>query len=271
MNDSFVKKILAEHRSCTTCPTPSEVVGYFKRLMGLLYKDFAHKPLSSEEAIKANVQLLKVKLKELLLCNPDNRKLDLHLVVDRFFDQLPLIYEKLNQDVQAIFEGDPAARSTSEIIRSYPGFYATAAYRMAHALHGLGVIDLPRIITEHAHSRTGIDIHPGAIIGRFFCIDHGTGLVIGETAEIGDHVKLYQGVTLGALSVRKEDANLKRHPIIEDHVVIYSGATILGGKTVIGHHSIIGGNVWITQSVAPHSKLYYKAGEQRLEKAVDQP
>ena len=145
------------------------------------------------------------------------------------------------------------------MIRSYPGFYAIAAYRIAHALHKLGVEDLPRIITEHAHSKSGIDIHPGAQIGKSFCIDHGTGIVIGETADIHDHVKIYQGVTLGALSVKKSDADIKRHPTIESHCVLYAGATILGGETIIGHHSVIGGNVWLTKSVAPHSKIYYEA------------
>lgn len=144
-------------------------------------------------------------------------------------------------------------------MRTYPGFYAIAAYRMAHQLLKQGVKEIPRIITEHAHSKTGIDIHPAATIGRHFCIDHGTGVVIGETSVIGDHVKIYQGVTLGALSVNKEDASRKRHPTLEDHVVVYAGATILGGETVIGHNSVIGGNVWLTRSVPPLSKIYYQA------------
>jgi serine O-acetyltransferase len=131
-------------------------------------------------------------------------------------------------------------------------------YRMAHILYELNVPLLPRVLTEFAHSRTGIDIHPGAEIGEYFFIDHGTGIVIGETSVIGQHVKLYQGVTLGALSVSKEMASQKRHPTVEDHVVIYSGATILGGETIIGHHSIIGGNVWITESVDPYSKIYHR-------------
>jgi len=139
------------------------------------------------------------------------------------------------------------------------GFYAIAAYRIAHELHSLGVQGTPRIITEHAHSKTGIDIHPGASIGDHFCIDHGTGVVIGETSVIGDHVKIYQGVTLGALSVNKEDATKKRHPTLEDNVVVYAGATILGGETVIGKGSVIGGNVWLTSSVPSNSKIYYQA------------
>jgi serine O-acetyltransferase len=156
-------------------------------------------------------------------------------------------------------EGDPASRNKEEVIRAYPGFVAISAYRIAHELQHLQVENIPRMITEYAHSTTGIDIHPSAIIGENFCIDHGTGIVIGETTEIGNHVKIYQGVTLGALSVRKEDARVKRHPTIRDHVVLYAGATILGGNTVIGEHSVIGGNVWLTSSVPPYSKIYYQA------------
>ena len=143
------------------------------------------------------------------------------------------------------------------MVRTYPGFYAISFYRLAHCLVKLDVPLLPRILTEHAHSKTGIDIHPGAEIDEYFHIDHGTGIVIGETSQIGKHVKLYQGVTLGALSVAKSMADTKRHPTVEDNVVIYSGATILGGYTVIGHDSVIGGNVWITASVEPHSTVYH--------------
>lgn len=260
-DSSFIQKLAHEHQACTTCPPPAEVVAYFKDLLGLLYKDHASKPLQSPEAIRAYLSMLQVRLDELLSCNEHNQALAKQQVGHAFFERLEWLYDKLNEDVEAIYKGDPAAQSPSEVIRSYPGFYAVAAYRLAHELHTLGVVDLPRIMTEHAHSMTGIDIHPGAQIGRHFCMDHGTGIVIGETAEIGDYVKLYQGVTLGALSVHKEDANVKRHPIIEDHVVIYAGATILGGQTVIGHHSVIGGNVWITRSIAPHSKIYYKDGQ----------
>jgi serine O-acetyltransferase len=171
---------------------------------------------------------------------------------------LEQVFDWINQDVDAMFAGDPAAKSRTEILRSYPGFYAIAAYRIAHLFHQNGVKLIPRMITEFAHSRTGIDIHPGATIGQYFCIDHGTGVVIGETTLIGNHVKIYQGVTLGALSVDKADADVKRHPTIEDNVVIYAGATILGGKTVIGKNSVIGGNVWLTKSVLPGSKVYYQ-------------
>ncbi|MCL4167583.1 UNVERIFIED_CONTAM: hypothetical protein GTU68_049689 [Idotea baltica] len=176
-----------------------------------------------------------------------------------FFTMLPEVYDKIQLDVDAMFQGDPAAKTREEVIRSYPGFYAIAAFRIAHALSKIGVHTIPRMITEHAHSKTGIDIHPNATIGDYFCIDHGTGVVIGETTVIGKHVKLYQGVTLGALSVNKEDAQIKRHPTIEDGVIVYAGATILGGNTVIGKNSIVGGNVWLTKSIDAESKVYYQA------------
>ncbi|MEL7147946.1 MAG: serine acetyltransferase, partial [Bacteroidota bacterium] len=161
--------------------------------------------------------------------------------------------------INAMYNGDPAAKSKSEVIRTYPGFYAIAAYRIANALYRLNVPLLPRVITEHAHGKTGIDIHPAAQIGDHFCIDHGTGVVIGETTVIGEHVKIYQGVTLGALSVDKRDATTKRHPTIGREVVIYAGATILGGKTIIGDRSVVGGNVWLTKSIPADSKIYYQA------------
>ncbi|ASK29345.1 serine acetyltransferase [Chryseobacterium sp. T16E-39] len=178
---------------------------------------------------------------------------------DTFFDALPDIYNQLILDSVAILEFDPAAGSLEEILLAYPGYFATYVYRISHQLWKQEVKILPRVISEYAHSKTGIDIHPGAVIGEYFFIDHGTGIVIGETAVIGNHVKIYQGVTLGALNVSKEKANQKRHPNIEDHVTIYSGATILGGNTTVGKDSIIGGNVWITQSVPPNSLVYHKS------------
>ena len=162
----------------------------------------------------------------------------------------------LAEDVQAAYDGDPAAKSPGETIFCYPGIFAITNHRVAHELFKLGVPVIPRIISENAHSIAGIDIHPGAAIGRSFFIDHGTGVVIGETAVIGDRVRIYQGVTLGALTVERTMANVKRHPTIEDHVVIYAGSTILGGKTVIGHHTVVGGNTWITESIQPHSVVY---------------
>ncbi len=184
---------------------------------------------------------------------------DSEAIENAFVKQLPHIHSLLLKDAEAICKGDPAAISPTEVIRTYQGFYAIAIYRMANALHRLEVPMIPRMLTEYAHGKTGIDIHPGASIGEAFCIDHGTGVVIGETVEIGNEVKIYQGVTLGALSIKKEMAQTKRHPTIEDRVVIYAGATILGGNTIIGHDSVIGGNVWITKSLAPHSRIYYRA------------
>ena len=172
-------------------------------------------------------------------------------IVDEFLAAIPKIREYLATDIEAAFEGDPAAFSRDEVISSYPGIYATMVNRIAHELYTLGVPLIPRIMTEHAHSVTGIDIHPGAKIGKYFFIDHGTGIVIGETAEIGEHAKIYQGVTLGALSTRggQQLKGTKRHPTIEDDVTIYSGASILGGETVISEGVVIGGNAFVTKSV----------------------
>lgn len=172
--------------------------------------------------------------------------------------ELPIIYEYVKTDLQAAYEGDPAAKTVDEIILSYPAFKAITAYRVAHKLYEMNVPYLPRIITEFAHEMTGIDIHPGATIGKYFFIDHGTGVVIGETTTIGDHVKLYQHVTLGAKSFEvNEDGTLvkgtKRHPDLGNHVVVYAGATILGGNTFVGDNSVIGGNVWLTHSVEPNT------------------
>ncbi len=172
-------------------------------------------------------------------------------VAGRFIDALPDVRARLRQDAEAALDGDPAARNIEEVVLTYPGFEAITVHRIAHWLHGEQVPYIPRAMSEWAHARTGIDIHPGARIGRRFFIDHGTGVVIGETTDIGDDVKIYQGVTLGALSVSRSLAGAKRHPTIEDRVVIYAGATVLGGQTVIGRGAVIGGNVWLTSSVAP--------------------
>jgi serine O-acetyltransferase len=179
--------------------------------------------------------------------------------------KLPRLRGMLALDVRAAYQGDPAAHGFDEIIFSYPGVFAVTVQRVAHQLHDLGIPLMPRIMTEHAHSRTGIDIHPGAHIGESFFIDHGTGVVIGETCEIGHRVRIYQGVTLGALSLQKEEVeslrSKKRHPTIEDDVIIYSGATILGGGTVIGARSVIGGNVWLTESVPPDTNVYMQKSD----------
>ncbi len=183
-----------------------------------------------------------------------------------FLKRIPSIRAYLNTDLQATLDGDPAAYSKEEIILSYPGMYAITVNRIAHELYLLGVPMIPRIMTEHAHSLTGIDIHPGATLGKYFFIDHGTGIVIGETTEIGDNVKVYQGVTLGALSTRGGQLlrGTKRHPTIEDNVTIYAGASILGGETVIGHDSVIGSNAFITKSVEPESRVSIRNQELQI-------
>jgi len=188
---------------------------------------------------------------------------DAEEITAEFIARIPKIMEELATDIEALYDGDPAAYSRCEIILSYPGLYAGMVYRIAHELHLLRVPLLPRVMTEHAHSVTGIDIHPGATIGKYFCMDHGTGIVIGETTEIGDHVKLYQGVTLGALSTKSGQGlrSVRRHPTIMDHVTIYSGATILGGDTVIGEHAVIGGNAFVVKSVPANTLVRMKSPE----------
>jgi serine O-acetyltransferase len=171
---------------------------------------------------------------------------------------LEKVFDLLVTDIQAIFEADPAALSPTTVLLCYPGFLAITYYRIANLFYNLGFPLIARIITENAHSKTGIDIHPGSKIGKSFCIDHGTGIVIGETCVIGNYVKIFQGVTLGALSVSKNQVSKQRHPIIGNNVTIYAGATILGGKTIIGNNSIIGGNTWITKSVEAGDKIYFK-------------
>lgn len=198
----------------------------------------------------------------------DDRKLTKLSIEITFsiLNQIPEIRDKLRTDISAAFKGDPAAKSLDEIILSYPGTEAIAVYRVAHEIHLLKVPFIPRIMTEYAHSKTGIDIHPGATIGEHFFIDHGTGVVIGETTEIGKNVRIYQGVTLGALSIKKDasgniERGKKRHPTIKDNVIIYAGATILGGETVVGKDSVIGGSVWLTESVPPCTILINKLPE----------
>lgn len=180
---------------------------------------------------------------------------DAEALAGRLIGRLPSLRARLTADAEATCEGDPAARDVDEVILAYPGFYATAVYRVAHALLSAGVPLVPRLLTEHAHRETGIDLHPGARIGARFAIDHGTGIVVGETAEIGDRVRLFQGVTLGALFVERALAQTKRHPTLGDDVVVYANATILGGATRVGAGSVVGGNVWLTESVPPGSVI----------------
>ena len=191
------------------------------------------------------------------------------VVVPPFLDRLAWVRDALHVDARAILEGDPAAESLDEVVLAYPGFLATAIHRIAHELYRLDVPILPRVLSEWAHGETGIDIHPGAQIGSAFAIDHGTGVVIGETTLIGNRVRIYQGVTLGALAVSKRYANRKRHPTIGNDVVIYANATILGGSTIIGDGSIIGGNVWLTSSVPPRSVVQFSSKVEERSPAND--
>lgn len=209
--------------------------------------------------IELNLAQLQLNFKELL--DP------IESVVDRptddlcaeFFEAVPCIYESLIKDAQLFVDFDPAARSRESVILYYPGFYAISVYRLSHKLFEMKIPYLPRIFCEYAHSKTGIDIHPGAEIGEHFFIDHGTGIVIGETTIIGNNVKIYQGVTLGAASVDKSLKGKKRHPTLEDNVIVYSGSSILGGQTVVGHDTVIGGNVWLTKSVPPYSLVFHES------------
>ncbi len=268
MERSFLKHIFEKHQITEAVPPTKEIGAWATRVIHLLFPEQAKDFFPSVDEIEGEVWNLGNELGIILNatdkckdCNKDER-------VKGFVEALPELYRLLNTDVQAIMAGDPAAKSEFEIIRAYPGFNAISFYRIAHLLLELGIPLIPRILTEYAHSKTGIDIHPAAEIGEYFFIDHGTGIVIGETAHIGNHVKLYQGVTLGALSVEKDMANQKRHPSVKDHVVIYSGATILGGETVIGEGSIIGGNVWLTKSVPAHSTVYHKPEIKVVEREV---
>ncbi|SNS72568.1 serine O-acetyltransferase [Belliella buryatensis] len=257
--DQLIDKIFKSHQECPECPSPKLIQTFFDSLLGLLFPEYALDIIRERKEVESNLFALQNQFAQILSKNKHLHQGDGDSLSNQFFTKLSEVFDLIHQDVDAMFAGDPASKSRAEILRCYPGFYAIAAYRISHEMYLMGIRMIPRIITEYAHSKTGIDIHPGASIGHHFCIDHGTGLVIGETTVIGNHVKLYQGVTLGALSVHKEDADTKRHPTIEDEVVIYAGATILGGNTVIGKGSVIGGNVWLTKSVPANSKIYYKA------------
>ena len=258
---------------CThSCPPPDrlEIVKVIRDLQALLfplvyrreYPDMADETLLSQALYRLRDQLaaaLRFK------CQEGDPEATADEICFAFSGRLPEIKRLLLLDVEALYEGDPAASCREEVMISYPGFRAISIYRIAHELYLLKAPLIPRIMTEYAHERTGIDIHPGATIGEYFFIDHGTGIVVGETTVIGDHVKLYQGVTLGAKSFELDEngnpvKNIKRHPDIGNHVVIYANATILGGDTVIGDHCVIGGNTWLTRSVEAGSVISYKEG-----------
>lgn len=258
MKKEFIDKIYKKHQDIPRLPSTSSVSKLMTKVMLTLFPEQSKKQYRNSDDIAMAFSARRDELREILGSMESHLPDSSDALAEAFMENLPGVYDDLVKDIEAILLGDPAAKTEYEVIRAYPGFYAIVFYRLAHSLYKLNIPLLPRVLTEFAHSRTGIDIHPGAEIQPYFFIDHGTGIVIGETAKIGKHVKLYQGVTLGALSVSKDMAEKKRHPTVEDHVVIYSGATILGGNTVIGHHSVIGGNVWLTTSVPPHSKVYHQ-------------
>lgn len=252
----FFKRLISKNQEmASNYPKKQAAHEFISLLSNFLFpvcKDKSH----DYNVVNVEWEYLKLKLKELLIPINGGLKQDLDLIVNSYFEKIPEIYDRLILDAEAINQFDPASYSVEEIILAYPGFQAILTYRLAHPLYEMKVPILPRLLSEYAHSNTGIDINPGAQIGNSFFIDHGTGVVIGETTVIGNNVKIYQGVTLGALSVKKEEAKTKRHPTIEDNVIVYSGTTILGGKTTIGHDSVVGGNVWLTKSLEPFSIVY---------------
>jgi serine O-acetyltransferase len=256
----------ARHAQTEALPLKRDVAAFVDGLLGLLFPQLTEQSRATAGEIQASLTLVQRDLRELL--GPLEAPAGAAEVARSFVKVLPDLHEQIRLDAEAIMAGDPAAESLDEVISAYPGFLAIAIHRVAHEIRGLNVRVFPRLLAEVAHTRTGIDIHPGATIGRALCIDHGTGLVIGETAVIGDDVKLYQGVTLGALSVAKSAAGTKRHPTIGDRVVIYANATVLGGDTIVGHDSLVGGNVWLTHSVPPHS-LVYQSSQVKVRSATE--
>ena len=252
-------------------PSMKETQRWTRDLVNFLFPIKENRQVSIYD-FEIGLERLRLRLEELL--SPLERELPYasNRVALSFFDRMPGIYNLLAEDAHNFVKSDPAAENLEEVILCYPGFFALVVYRIAHILYTLKVPVLPRVMTEYAHSKTGIDIHPGAEIGKNCFIDHGTGIVIGETAVVGKNVKIYQGVTLGALYVNKDLADMKRHPTIEDNVILYAGCTILGGNTVVGHDTLVGGNVWITESVLPHSVVYRENKTViRENRALDEP
>lgn len=242
---------------CAEVPATIQTQQFVDEIINLLFP-FRVKGNFTAAEIEQNLAKLIKQLEELLVPLVPFLKKKPAVICSIFFEKLPGNYRAMLDDANAFIKFDPASESVEEVILCYPGFFSIAVYRLAHVLYDLQVPVLPRVMTEYAHSITGVDIHPGARIGKSFFIDHGTGTVIGETTIIGDNVKIYQGVTLGALLVEKRLAKKKRHPTIEDNVIIYARSTILGGETVIGHDTVVGGNVWLTESVPPYSLVYQK-------------
>ncbi len=258
MNDSFADLVVASrkaHPFAHHLRERAEVIA--RQALQLLFPHFGAAPACEPEVVQRELNHL-ARLLEETIASVSNGSHDAP-AASQFMHELAAVRSALIEDADALAAGDPAAHGVDEVILAYPGFLATAVHRLAHVLYTLQIPMLPRLMSEWAHSETGIDIHPGARIGRGFAIDHGTGVVIGETTIIGDRVRLYQGVTLGALAVHKRLADRKRHPTIEDDVVIYANATILGGETVVGAGSVIGGNVWLTYSVPPRSRVQFES------------
>jgi serine O-acetyltransferase len=252
---------LADARSQYRLPPELAVAAprFLDKALALLFPHLSQSVCCNMAGLEVEIAGLELEARSLLSLLPEFDGPIVAQTASEFMALLPEAYRMLQLDADALFKGDPAAESLDEVIIAYPGFFAIAVYRVAHILYGLHVPLIPRLLTEHAHKRTGIDIHPGASIGESFFIDHGTGVVVGETTEIGSNVKVYQGVTLGALQVSRTLRNKKRHPTIGDNVVIYAGATILGGNTFVGADSVVGGNVWLTESVPAGSVVYHKS------------
>lgn len=256
--DKLIVKIFEKNiNSQSSLPDKFLADEFIDKLFNLLFLNGAVKYKTVEELTNEFMHL-KVVFCDLLLTGKTTEEYAKNMC-SAFFEKLPVIYSRALLDAEAILESDPAANSLDEVLQAYPGFYAIAVHRISHFLWQKKITSLSRLFAEKAHCKTGIDIHPGAQIGEAFAIDHGTGIVIGETTVIGSRVKIYQGVTLGALNVSKGNASVKRHPTIEDGVIIYSSATILGGATIIGRESIIGGNVWLTNSVPSYSLVFHKS------------
>ncbi|HEX9043507.1 MAG TPA: serine O-acetyltransferase [Candidatus Limnocylindrales bacterium] len=252
---AFAEELAHSRLDASPLPLKRRVATVLDDVLGLLFPQLSEEGAATADEIQARLALVRRDLRDLV--RPLHGAVRADDVAEEFSRNLPELYRTIRLDAEAIVAGDPAAEGIDEVVAAYPGFVAIATYRLAHEIHRLGVPVLPRLLAEVAHTRTGIDIHPAARIGRSFCIDHGTGIVIGETTVIGDDVKIYQGVTLGALSVAKSAAGTKRHPTIGDRVVIYAGATVLGGETIVGHDSVIGGNVFLTHGVPPQSVVYH--------------
>ncbi|HLK14825.1 MAG TPA: serine O-acetyltransferase EpsC [Fimbriimonadaceae bacterium] len=252
----LIERITAKATAGFPPQTRSEAVAIGEHVLSLLFPHLASTSTRRDKAsLAVQADRLCVALTSFQALIQPLYPFESEGLVDRFIERLPDVYSLLLTDAEAMYSGDPAAESLDEVMLAYPGFRAIATYRVAHELCAAGMPILPRLLTEWAHTLTGVDIHPGAFIGRSFAIDHATGVVIGETSIIGNGVRLYQGVTLGAHAVSRDLIGAKRHPTVEDNVVIYAHATILGGTTVIGHDSIIGGNAWITGSVPPFSTV----------------